>query len=41
MKVDIAFEDVTALSIDTAPLIYFVERNPKYLRDNALDNTSH
>ena len=31
MKIDAAFQDISALSIDTAPLIYFIEKNPIYL----------
>jgi|SRR6185503_3905091 len=31
VKLDDALEGVTRLGLDTSPLIYFVERNPKYL----------
>jgi predicted nucleic acid-binding protein len=31
MKIDDALNGVSALGFDTAPLIYFVERNPTYL----------
>lgn len=31
MKLDDALDGTTALGIDTAPLIYFVERHPRYL----------
>ena len=31
MKLDDALNGITALGIDTAPLIYFVERHPEYL----------
>jgi hypothetical protein len=31
MKIDAAIQDISALSIDTAPLIYFIEKNPIYL----------
>lgn len=30
MKISSAFDGITRLGIDTAPLIYFVERNPQY-----------
>lgn len=32
MKLDTELSGVTSLGIDTAPLIYLVEENPKYLR---------
>lgn len=31
MKLDAAFRDVQRIYIDTAPLIYLVERNPNYI----------
>lgn len=31
MKIDEALRNVTRLFLDTAPIIYFVERNPRYL----------
>lgn len=39
MKIDAALQGVTSLFLDTAPVVYYVERNPTYtaLVDNVFD----